>query len=87
MITMTSREAAAHFDELLDQVENGETVTITRDGRKVAVLSVSQSLANEKSHDPDEAERRAREWIAYRDRRKTSLGDLTIREAIEEGRM
>ena len=87
MSTITSKEAAAHFDELLDQVEKGETVDILRDGRKVATLTASQYSGQAKAFDPDDAERAARAWIAYRDRRKTSLGDVTIREAIEEGRM
>jgi antitoxin (DNA-binding transcriptional repressor) of toxin-antitoxin stability system len=31
-------EAEAKFDELLDQVENGETVAITRNGKVIAVF-------------------------------------------------
>ena len=31
-------EAEAGFDELLDQVENGETVAITRDGKVIAIF-------------------------------------------------
>lgn len=87
MAIVTSEEAAAQLDELLDQVEHGETVTITRDGRRVATLTALRKDTQAKTFDPDESERAARAWIEYRDRRKTSLGDMTIREAIEEGRM
>ena len=31
-------EAEARFDELLDQVENKETVAITRDGKVIAIF-------------------------------------------------
>lgn len=85
MSTMTVEEAAVHFDALLARVEHGETVEITRAGQAIALIKAVPRAP--KAFDPDEAERAAREWIAYRDRRQTSLGDMTIREAIEEGRM
>lgn len=81
MKTVGAYEARVHLSELLREVEDGETIEITRHGRPIARLSGVRAF------DPDEAERAAREWIAYRDRRQTSLGDITVREAIEEGRM
>lgn len=37
-MTMTAREARKRFSEMLDQVQRGQSVTITRRGRKVAQL-------------------------------------------------
>ena len=39
MVTVTLVEAKAHLSELLDKVEAGEQVVITRHGRAVANLS------------------------------------------------
>jgi antitoxin (DNA-binding transcriptional repressor) of toxin-antitoxin stability system len=39
MVTMTLVEAKAHLSELLDKVESGEEVVITRHGRPVAQMS------------------------------------------------
>jgi prevent-host-death family protein len=39
MATVTVVEAKAHLSELLDKVEAGEPVVITRHGRAVATLS------------------------------------------------
>jgi antitoxin (DNA-binding transcriptional repressor) of toxin-antitoxin stability system len=36
-------EAEARFDELLDQVENGETVAITRNGKVIAVFGPGEA--------------------------------------------
>jgi antitoxin (DNA-binding transcriptional repressor) of toxin-antitoxin stability system len=36
-------EAEAKFDELLDQVENGETVAITRNGKVIAVFGPGEA--------------------------------------------
>jgi antitoxin (DNA-binding transcriptional repressor) of toxin-antitoxin stability system len=36
-------EAEAQFDELLDQVENGETVAITRDGKVIAIFAPGET--------------------------------------------
>ena len=38
MITVNLAHAKAHLSELIDKVENGETVVITRHGRSVARL-------------------------------------------------
>jgi prevent-host-death family protein len=45
MVTVNLAEAKAHLSELLDKVEGGEEVVITRHGRPVAHLSaVSRPL-------------------------------------------
>ena len=41
MVTVTLVEAKAHLSELLDKVEAGEEVVITRHGRPVAHLSAA----------------------------------------------
>jgi prevent-host-death family protein len=38
MRTISSSEAKTHFAQLLDEVEKGETITITRHGRVIAQL-------------------------------------------------
>ena len=71
-------EAKTHLPRLLDEVEKGERITITKHGRPVAVL-VPPGVAAEV--DADELMRRMREF-----RRGHSLGGITIRELIDEGR-
>ena len=70
-------EAKTHLPRLLDEVARGESVTITRHGRPVARLV------------PVCGRRRSvREAIEAIEafRQGHTLGDLTIRELIEEGR-
>jgi prevent-host-death family protein len=71
-------EAKTHLPRLLDEVENGERITITKHGRPVAVL-VPASAAGRP--DADEALARIRDL-----RRGITLGGLSIRELIDEGR-
>ena len=70
-------EAKTKLARLLDEVEQGETITITRHGRPIARLvpvcgrrrSVGEAIA------------------AIREFRKGhALGDVSIKELIEEGR-
>jgi prevent-host-death family protein len=45
-------EALERFDELLDEVERGETVIITRQGKRVAWLVPEQNTTdNKRQHD------------------------------------
>jgi antitoxin (DNA-binding transcriptional repressor) of toxin-antitoxin stability system len=53
MITIGAVEAKTRFSELLDRVERGEEVVITRDGKPVARLHAQPTVENE-------AERKAR---------------------------
>jgi len=73
-----SYQAKTHLPRLLKRVERGERITITRHGTPVAMLVP----CDEKK----EADRRALidEVRAFSKGRK--LGDVTIRELIEEGR-
>jgi prevent-host-death family protein len=74
--TVGAYEAKTHLPALLAQVEKGETVTITRHGRPIARLV------------PIEARQSVQEVIDQLKefRKGQSLGDLTIRELIDEGR-
>lgn len=80
MTTIGAYEAKTHFSELLDKVERGETVTITRRGAAIArLVPVGRSK--------EDAATAIEEWRNYRRERNLTLGeDVTIRELIEEGR-
>ena len=71
-------EAKTHLPALLNEVERGETIVITRHGRPVARLAPVEP-----------AGRSVAEVIAdIRELRKgQTLGGLSIRELIEEGRI
>jgi len=83
VITVGSFEAKTKLAELLDKVEAGETVTITRRGKPVAKL-VPASL--------DENERARRRALIDEIKRKRAGWDrgakpgATIPELIKEGR-
>ena len=79
MITVGAFEAKTKLSSLLDKVEAGEEVVITRHGRPVARL-VAPGAPPRKMTGEELLER-------MRERRKgTSLGSLTIRQLIDEGR-
>jgi antitoxin (DNA-binding transcriptional repressor) of toxin-antitoxin stability system len=73
-------QAKTHLPALLERVEQGEKILITRRGHPVALLT----------QPPAEVKRDVREvveeMLAYRERRKRTTGKLTIRQMIEEGR-
>jgi prevent-host-death family protein len=51
MRIISESEATAHFDELLNTVERGETVIITRHGRAIARLQPETATTlNERRH-------------------------------------
>jgi prevent-host-death family protein len=78
MTTATAYEAKTHLSQLLKRVEHGESITITRHGVPVAKL-----VPVEESKNLDVAKTIA----ALREFRKGhSLGGITIRDLIEEGR-
>lgn len=82
MSTVETIEANGHLSELLDRVAQGETITLTDGGRPVAKLIPAA---------PEEQPRRdvaqvVKDMLAYRDSQGVTLGDLTVREMIEEGR-
>jgi prevent-host-death family protein len=71
-------EAKTHFAELLDRVENGEEITITRHGKPVALLSPAPQWDRDA----------VRQAIAdlHRLRKGHKLRGLKIKDMIEEGR-
>jgi antitoxin (DNA-binding transcriptional repressor) of toxin-antitoxin stability system len=78
MTTVGSYQAKTHLPELLDRVAHGEKILITRCGIAVALLippppSVASNVVGIIS-----------QMKALR--RGNTLGDLSIRELIEEGR-
>lgn len=79
MRTVGAGEARRSLSRLLDEVEQGQTVTITRYGRPVARLERVRSHRS--------IAETIRSWEAYRDAETISLGGLSIREMIDEGRM
>jgi prevent-host-death family protein len=79
MKTIAASEAETRFGALLQDVEKGETVIVTRDGQPVARVSPVG-----KEH-PGVAE--AIETLRrYRREHRQALEGMSIRELIEEGR-
>lgn len=79
MKTVGSYEAKTHLPRLLEEVERGAEITITRHGRPVArLVPVGERVGD----------RRLREAVngLKRFRRGRRLGDLTLRDLIEDGR-
>ena len=79
--TVGSYEAKTHLPQLLDRVEHGETIVITRHGKPVARL-VPAAAATPR---PD-VRRAVADMLALRDRHGPKLGGLKVRDLIEEGR-
>jgi len=72
-------EARTHFSELLEKVESGEEITITKHGTPVARL-----VPIKKELTPAERRKVIERW---KERSKgLSLGGLKIRDLINEGR-
>lgn len=73
-------EAKTHFSELLRDVENGETVTVTRHGIAVARIVPIQDPIRDASAAIDELRR-------FQAEHQVRLGgDITLQELIEDGR-
>jgi prevent-host-death family protein len=79
--TVGSYEAKTHLPQLLDRVEHGETILITRHGKPVARLMPATAGRVR----PD-VSRAVAEMLAFRDTRGPKLKGLKIRDLIEEGR-
>jgi prevent-host-death family protein len=80
-------EAKTHLSALLDRVEKGETITITRHGKPVAELApVTPKLIPLGKRVTTRAERAEaiKRLKEFGDRH--TLGGLSIKELIEEGR-
>ncbi len=78
MRTIGAYEAKTHLPRLLDEVEKGERITITKHGRVVAVLVPPDAAS---ARDIEAVLARFREF-----RKGNRLNGLTIRELIDEGR-
>ncbi len=77
MTTVGAYEAKTHLPRLLEQVESGETITITKHGREVAKLvPVDRAATN-----PDEVIAALRTA-----RRGLRRGRTSVRRMIDEGR-
>jgi prevent-host-death family protein len=78
MLEVGAFEAKTHLSHLLDQVERGETVTITRHGKPVArLIPITGSSRDE----------RRRAITELKDLRAgQTLGGLSVRELIDQGR-
>ena len=79
MESVGSFEAKTHLPQILQRVAEGEEITITRHGKPIARLVPPSSAAPA----PDV---RAAVAGMKRFRKGRTLGDLGIREMIEEGR-
>jgi prevent-host-death family protein len=83
MKSVGSYEAKTHLPRLLSRVEKGETITITKRGKPVAVLSPAQH-----SPEPD-VKAVVAEFRAYSKehaRKHWELSAREIKEMTEEGR-
>ena len=80
MQTVGSYDAKTRLPQLLDEVARGETIVITKRGVPIAKL-VPMTYERRKS------KREAIEALKEYRRTAPSLGGLTIKELMEEGRM
>jgi prevent-host-death family protein len=82
MHTVGSYEAKTHLPQLLERVERGEIITITRHGKPVARLVPAVASTPR----PDVVAAIAA-MQTFQDEEGPTLGDrLTIRDLIDEGR-
>ena len=79
MKTVGAYEAKTHLPRLLDEVAAGETITITKHGVPVARLVPPDA----RRPDVGAVIVQIRE---FEEQEQITLGDLSIRELIEEGR-
>ena len=80
MKTVGAFQAKTHLSQLLDQVEKGEVVTITRHGQPVAVLAPAALARPAKTGE---------QWLAEMKQLRKGItlgGTVTIRQLIDEGR-
>lgn len=78
MITVGAFEAKNRLAELLERAASGESIVITKRGNPVAILGPATALPT--------ADRRAVVTAIEEFRRGKTLGDLSVRELIDEGR-
>jgi prevent-host-death family protein len=79
LVTVGAYEAKTHFSELLKKAEEGETVVVTRHGVPVAhIVPIGKKT--------DDAKGAMEELHRFRRERRPTLGGISLRELIEEGR-
>jgi prevent-host-death family protein len=78
MKTIGAFEAKTHLSELLNEVEQGERFLITKHGRPVA------ELVPVPKRDPEQIRQAIEELKEFQ--RTHSLGGMSVRDMIEEGR-
>lgn len=78
MRTDGAYEAKTHLSQLLEEVARGGQVAITKNGTPVALLVPVPSMQKPEAR---EVIRQLREF-----RREVTLGGISVREMIEEGR-
>ena len=83
MKSVGSYEAKTHLPRLLSQVERGETITITKRGKPIAVLSPAQAVPEQ---DVSAVIAQFRAYSQEHARKHGSLKANEIKEMIEEGR-
>jgi prevent-host-death family protein len=82
MHTVGSYEAKTHLPQLLERVEHGESITITRHGKPVALLVPAVATTPR----PDAAAAIAAMAEFQEQEGPTLGGKITIRDLINEGR-
>jgi prevent-host-death family protein len=78
MTSVGAFEAKTHLNELLQRASKGETIRITRRGVPIAKLVPPDAGEKEDARNLVEAIRQLRKG--------TTLGNITIRELIDDGR-
>ncbi len=78
MTTVGTFEAKTHLSALLERVERGEEITITRHGKTVARLVPASAAGRNRLKDT------VKRLKAFR--RGRQLGDLSAKALIEDGR-
>jgi prevent-host-death family protein len=81
MKTVGIYEAKTHLPRLIGEVEEGQTIIITRHGVAVAQLSPPPMARRRDAAVAVEALR------VFQEREQITLGGISLRELIEEGRM
>jgi prevent-host-death family protein len=80
MTTISFYEARTRLSELLDQVAKGKKILVTRRGKPAALLLPPPKEAKK------DVRQVVKEMLEYQDRQKRTLGGISVRELIEEGR-
>lgn len=73
-------EAKAHLSKLIEAVEDGESITITKHGVPVATLSPA---GDERKPSPQDA---VEAMLDFQRRNHITTGGMSIKQMIEEGR-